>query len=184
MLAGGAALLEASHMYRSSLTLAFVVLYSAAAAASDLSSVYVAPGGILRAFRERLCASGTDLSATALLGTRLRISAALFLWGAGPCISCTGIDLWRVRTGLRSAAGLCRTRARLSGALLRAGTRLCAGICAEAASARALPYAGGAMRRRRRLWQVGLLRLNRVAVIVHPTNAIRAVFGRIGALSP
>ena len=33
-------------MYRSSLTLAFVVLYSAAAAASDLSSVYVAPGGI------------------------------------------------------------------------------------------------------------------------------------------
>ena len=33
-------------MYRSSLTLAFVVLYSAASAASDLSSVYVAPGGI------------------------------------------------------------------------------------------------------------------------------------------
>jgi hypothetical protein len=33
-------------MYRSSLTLAFVVLYSAAGAASDLSSVYVAPGGI------------------------------------------------------------------------------------------------------------------------------------------
>jgi hypothetical protein len=33
-------------MYRSSLTLAFVVLYSAAAAATDLSSVYVAPGGI------------------------------------------------------------------------------------------------------------------------------------------
>src|SRR5438132_13096910 len=33
-------------MYRSSLALAFVVLYSAAAAASDLSSVYVAPGGI------------------------------------------------------------------------------------------------------------------------------------------
>ena len=33
-------------MYRSSLTLAFVVLCSAAAAASDLSSVYVAPGAI------------------------------------------------------------------------------------------------------------------------------------------
>jgi hypothetical protein len=33
-------------MYRSSLTLAFVVLCSATAAASDLSSVYVAPGGI------------------------------------------------------------------------------------------------------------------------------------------
>jgi hypothetical protein len=46
MLAGRAALLEVSHMYRSSLTLAFVVLYSAAGAASDLSSVYVAPGGI------------------------------------------------------------------------------------------------------------------------------------------
>jgi hypothetical protein len=46
MLADGAALLEATHMYRSSLTLAFVVLYSAAGAASDLSSVYVAPGGI------------------------------------------------------------------------------------------------------------------------------------------
>src|SRR6185436_6479138 len=46
MLAGGAALLEATHMYRSLLTLAFAVLYSAAGAASDLSSVYVAPGGI------------------------------------------------------------------------------------------------------------------------------------------
>jgi len=33
-------------MYRSSLTLAFVVLCSAAAAASDLPPVYVAPGGI------------------------------------------------------------------------------------------------------------------------------------------
>jgi hypothetical protein len=33
-------------MYRTSLTLAFVVLCSAAAAASDLPSVYVAPGGI------------------------------------------------------------------------------------------------------------------------------------------
>jgi hypothetical protein len=33
-------------MYRSSLTLALAVLGSAAAAASDLSSVYVAPGGI------------------------------------------------------------------------------------------------------------------------------------------
>jgi hypothetical protein len=33
-------------MYRLSLTLAFAVLYSAAGAASDLSSVYVAPGGI------------------------------------------------------------------------------------------------------------------------------------------
>ena len=33
-------------MYRSSLTLAFCVLYSAAGAASDLSSVYVSPGGI------------------------------------------------------------------------------------------------------------------------------------------
>jgi len=33
-------------MYRSSLTLAFVVLCSAAAAASDLSSVYMAPGAI------------------------------------------------------------------------------------------------------------------------------------------
>ena len=33
-------------MYRTSLTLACCVLYSAAGAASDLSSVYVAPGGI------------------------------------------------------------------------------------------------------------------------------------------
>ncbi len=33
-------------MYRSSLTLAFVVLCSAGATASDLPSVYVAPGGI------------------------------------------------------------------------------------------------------------------------------------------
>jgi hypothetical protein len=34
------------YLYRSSLTLAFVVLCSAAAAASDLSSVYMAPGAI------------------------------------------------------------------------------------------------------------------------------------------
>ena len=154
-------------MYRSSLTLAFVVLYSAAGAASDLSSVYVAPGGILRAFRRRLCSSGTSLSATALRGARLRISAAL-LWDAGPGISCTGFSPWRVRSGLRPAADLCRTRTRLSrsllrsrallrsGALLRRGTRLCAGICAEAAPARALSWAGAM---RRRLWQVGLLRL-------------------------
>jgi len=33
-------------MYRSSLTLAFAVLCSASAAASDMESVYVAPGGI------------------------------------------------------------------------------------------------------------------------------------------
>jgi hypothetical protein len=46
MLAAGLRMLEATHMYRSSLTLAFAVLYSAAGAASDLSSVYVAPGGI------------------------------------------------------------------------------------------------------------------------------------------
>ena len=50
-----------------------------------------------------------------------------------------------------------RSRALLRpGALLRAGIRLCAGICAEAAAARALPRAGTM---RRRLWQVGLLRL-------------------------
>ena len=46
MLAAGLHMLETSHMYRSSLALAFAVLYSTAAAASDLSSVYVAPGGI------------------------------------------------------------------------------------------------------------------------------------------
>jgi hypothetical protein len=46
MLAAGLRMLEATNMYRSSLTLAFCVLYSAAGAASDLSSVYVAPGGI------------------------------------------------------------------------------------------------------------------------------------------
>jgi hypothetical protein len=45
MEAGEAALLGGSHMYRS-LTLAFVVLYSAAAAAGDFPSAYVAPGGI------------------------------------------------------------------------------------------------------------------------------------------
>ena len=39
-------------MYRSSLTLAFVVLYSAAAAASD---IYVAPGGITRHQRTSMC---------------------------------------------------------------------------------------------------------------------------------
>ena len=52
---------------------------------------------------------------------------------------------------------LLRSRALLRpGALLRAGIRLCAGICAAAAAARALPCAGTM---RRRLWQVGLLRL-------------------------
>ena len=101
------------------------------------------------------------------------ISSLLMLWD-GPCLSRTCIGLWRVRTGLRPATSLCRTRARLSGAilragaslrsrsllrsgsLLRAGTRLCAGIRAEAAFARTLPFARAM---RRRLWQVGLLRL-------------------------
>src|SRR2546429_9449191 len=55
----------------------------------------------LRAFRGRLCASGTDLSATALRGTRLRISAALLLRDAGPRIPRTGIGPWRVRTAPR-----------------------------------------------------------------------------------
>ena len=82
--------------------------------------------------------------------------AAFVLWDAGPWLSCTGSGLWRVRTSLRPAARLCRTRARLSRALLRAGaslrsrwllrsgsllrrgTRLCAGVRAEAAFARAL----------------------------------------------
>ena len=73
----------------------------------------------LRAFRQRLRASGTGPSA--LRGTRLRISAAL-LCDAGVSIPCTGIGLWRVRTGLRRAAGLCRSRARLSRALLRSGS--------------------------------------------------------------
>src|SRR5262249_36429815 len=91
--------------------------------------------------------------ATALRRTRLRISAALVLWDAGLSIPCTGGGLWRVRTGL------CRTRARVlrSGSLLRR-TRLCGGICAEAASAPALPCAGAM---RRGLWKVGLLRLDR-----------------------
>ncbi len=69
-------------MYRSSLTLAFVVLYSAAGAASDHR--LRGAGRNLRAFRRRLCASGTGLSATALRGTRLRLSAALLYGTPGP----------------------------------------------------------------------------------------------------
>src|SRR5258705_5657748 len=46
MQAGGAALLEASHMYRSSLTMVFVALRPGARTCSALSSVYVAPGAI------------------------------------------------------------------------------------------------------------------------------------------
>src|SRR5437868_10065524 len=134
----------------------------------------------LRAFRGRLCASGTDLSATALRGTRLRISAALLLRDAGPRIPRTGIGLWRVRTALRRAAGLCRPRARLSRALrsraslrsralLRAGIRLRSGICAETASARALPRASaGTMRRR--LWRGGLLRLRHAEWVERPVR--------------
>jgi hypothetical protein len=62
-------------MYRSSLTLAFCVLYSAAGAASDLSSVYVAPGGIYAPSADVYVRPGPNPSA--LRGTRLRISAAL-----------------------------------------------------------------------------------------------------------
>ena len=98
-------------MYRSSLTLAFVVLYSAAGAASDLSSVYVAPGGIYAPSADVYVRPGP--AHAALRGTRLRISAAL-LWDGGSCIPRTRIGLWRVRTALRRAAGLCRPRARLS----------------------------------------------------------------------
>jgi len=56
-------------MYRSSLTLAFVVLGSAAAAASDLSSVYMAPGAIY--------APSSNVYVRPGRRTRLRISAAL-----------------------------------------------------------------------------------------------------------
>ena len=158
-------------MYRSSLTLAFVVLYSAAAAASD---IYVAPGAIYAPSADVYVRPAPAYRQQPYAEARLRISAAFLVMGRRPCLSCTGIGLWRVRTGLRPAAGLCRTRARLSRALLRAGaslrsrsllrsgsllrrgTRLCAGIRAEAAFARALPFARAM---RRRLWQVGLLRL-------------------------
>ena len=48
----------------------------------------------------------TDIGSLLIMGRRARLS-------------CTGIGLWRVRTALPRATGLCRTRARLSRALLR-----------------------------------------------------------------
>ena len=104
-------------MYLSSLTLAFVVLYSAGAAASDLSSVYVAPG---------IYAPSADVYVRPTPAYRQPPYAEPGygyrrpIMGGRACIPRTGIGLWRVRTGLRRAAGLCRPRARLSRALLRA----------------------------------------------------------------
>ena len=154
-------------MYRSSLTLAFVVLYSAAGAASDLSSVYVAPGEIYApsadvyvrpgpAYRQPPYAEpgyGYQQPSYGTPGPAYRAPASVHgEYGAGYA---PAADLCRTRT--RLSRSLLRSRALLrSGALLRRGTRLCAGICAEAAPARALSWAGAM---RRRLWQVGLLRL-------------------------
>ena len=121
MLAAGLRMLEATHMYRSSLTLAFVVLYSAAGAASDLSSVYVAPGGVY-------VASGNVFAARALW------AAGAGCWCArrGLCAAalwCTAsLGLCGAAAGLWSAAdiGLCRGTAGLRGARahLRADRRL------------------------------------------------------------
>ena len=104
-------------MYRSSLTLAFVVLYSAAGAASDLSSVYVAPGGITRLPQTSMCVRDRPIGNGLTRNPVTDIGSPLT--GRRDRIPCTGIGLWRVRTGLRRAAGLCRPHARLSRALLR-----------------------------------------------------------------
>ena len=83
MLAAGLELLEATNMYRSSLTLAFCCPVLRGRRGQRPVIRLRGARRNLRAFRRRLCASGTGLSATALRGTRLRISAAL-LWDAGP----------------------------------------------------------------------------------------------------
>ena len=103
-------------MYRSSLTLAFVVLYSAAGAASDLSSVYVAPGGIYAPSANVYVRPGPAHRPYAEPGYGYRQPSYVT---DGVSIPCTGSGLWRVRIGLRRAAGLCRPRARLSRASLR-----------------------------------------------------------------
>ena len=158
-------------MYRSSLTLAFVVLYSAAAAASDLSSTWRRAEST-RHQRTSMCVRHRPIGNRLTRSPVTDISGLLMVWD-GPGLSRTCIGLWRVRSGYapqpayverapvyperyygRSVATL-RSLLR-SGSLLRRGTRRCAGIRAEAAFARTLPFARAM---RRRLWQVGLLRL-------------------------
>ena len=119
----GAALLKSSHMYRSSLTLAFVALCSATAAASDLSSVYVAPGGIYApsadvyvrpapAYRQPPYAEGGYGYRQPSYGT------------PGPAYRAPAAVYGEYGPAYAAAAGLCRTRAGLSGALLRPGASL------------------------------------------------------------
>ena len=97
----GAALLEASHMYRSSLTLAFCVLYSAAGAAATCRPSTSRQAESMR-LPQTSCASGPNPSA--LRRTRLRISATLLRRGS--CLPRPCRSLWRLRTALRRAADL------------------------------------------------------------------------------
>ena len=118
MLADGAALLEASHMYRSSLTLAFVVLYSAAGAASDLSSVYVAPGGIYAPSADVYVRPGPAYRQPPYAEPGYGYEQPSY-GTPGPAYRAPASVHGEYGAGLRPAAGLCRTRARLSRALLR-----------------------------------------------------------------
>ena len=172
MLAAGLRMLEATHMYRSSLTLAFVVLYSAAGAASDLSSVYVAPGGIYApsadvyvrpgpAHRQRPYAEpgyGYRQPSYGTVDPAYRAPASVYgeyerPYAAQP-VYVDRAPAYPERHYARERSTLRSLTTR--GTLLRAGTGLCRRICAEAAAARALPCAGTM---RRRLWPVDLLRL-------------------------
>ena len=158
-------------MYRSSLTLAFVVLYSAAAAASD---IYVAPGGIYApsadvyvrpapAYRQQPYAEpGYGYQQPSYYGTPApAYRAPASVYGEyGPAYAPQPAYVERAPVYPERYYAQERRYApdRYYGQdrYYAAGTRLCAGIRAEAAFARALPFARAM---RRRLWQVGLLRL-------------------------
>ena len=142
-------------MYRSSLTLAFVVLYSAAGAASDLSSVYVAPGGIYAPSANVYVRPGPTRRPYAEPGYGYR-QPSYGAYRAPAAVYGEYGSAYPAQPVYVDRAPAYPERYYAQGALLRAGIRLCTGICAEAAAARALSCAGAM---RRRLWQVGILRL-------------------------
>ncbi len=131
----------------------FVVLYSAAGAASDLSSVYVAPGGIYAPSANVYVRPGPTHRPYAEPGYGYRQPSYVDPNTAHRQRSMASTDRPIAAQPVyvdRAPAYPERYYARQR--YYGAGIRLRAGICAEAAAARALPRAGTM---RRRLWQVG-----------------------------
>ena len=128
---------------------------------SDLSSVYVAPGGIYAPSANVYVRPGPAHRPYAEPGYGYRQpSTGWILHTAHRQRSMASTERPTPRSRSMSTARPPIPSVTTPGSATTPGIRLCAGICAEAAAARAVSRAGAM---RRRLWQVGLLRLKRPA---------------------